>query len=356
MRCRWKASTSLWFASAVIGGSLLAACGDSSAPVRPPTQGDSTGTDTNHTSVTFSAENLGVLPGHRQSFAFGINAAGDVAGYSETSSGATHPVLWIAGAATDLGVPFGPSGVAYDVNDARTVVGYSGDTLDTRGVVWKGGSFTLILAQTPRQQVIAYGLNNANEVVGTFIGITGLARAFRYTSARGLTNIHPSGGYVASKAFAISDQGTVVGEVTLASGETHAAMWSAVNSFTDLGTLGGLAGTAFGVNASGAVVGESEDATRQVVPFVWRAATGLRALAPAGSARDISDLGRIVGYESGAVLAATRLSASVVVLPLLPNSTTSKAFAVNRCGSIAGTANILNGTSRAVRWVISRCD
>jgi probable HAF family extracellular repeat protein len=348
------------YAALIIGSGLLAACRDAAAPVpaSAPEEIGASAADTNTANATFTAQNLGVIPGGVESFGLGINAGGDVAGYSGAGT-ALRPVLWIGTAPMDLGVPFGPAAAAYDVNDARTVVGYSGDTLDTRGFVWKAGTFTLITApgSGSRQQVFAYDVNNADVVAGAFLAARNTMHAFRYTSGGGLVDIHPGGVYLGSQAFAVNDQGVIAGEVMLATGETHAARWSATNAFTDLGTLGGTVGVAHGLNNAGAIVGESEEPGSGVVPFIWRSGTGMRGIGAPGSAQDISDLGRAVGFDAARFRAATKKgTATPQLLPLLPTGFASQAFAVNRCGTIAGSATISGGFNRAVRWVIAVCD
>lgn len=46
---------------------------------------------------------LGTLGGERSSWAYAINAAGQVVGWSRTAEGAEHAFLWQDGTTTDLG-------------------------------------------------------------------------------------------------------------------------------------------------------------------------------------------------------------------------------------------------------------
>lgn len=83
---------------------------------------------------------LGTLGGD-ESIAYAINADGHVAGASQAEDGLWRPFLWSDGVMTDLGplvTEYGSatSGYAYDLNDADTVVGHSGN----RGFVWSAGS------------------------------------------------------------------------------------------------------------------------------------------------------------------------------------------------------------------------
>jgi probable HAF family extracellular repeat protein len=70
---------------------------------------------------------LGTLPGGSQSFAFDINAAGEVAGMSNVGGGEFHAVIWQRGIIRDLGI-----GQAYGINNRGQVVGIRG----SRPTLW----------------------------------------------------------------------------------------------------------------------------------------------------------------------------------------------------------------------------
>src|SRR5262249_47962016 len=73
---------------------------------------------------SYLVTDLGVTAGFDSSYAYGVNKAGDVAGY-EWNSGAEHAFLWHNGVMTDLGTLGGANSVAYGINDADQVVGWS---------------------------------------------------------------------------------------------------------------------------------------------------------------------------------------------------------------------------------------
>ena len=82
---------------------------------------------------------LGTLGGVN-SKAYGINATGNVVGYSQTTAGDTHAFLSATGTMTDLGTLGGTTSTAYGINAAGTVVGYSTTaTSDSRAFVWESG-------------------------------------------------------------------------------------------------------------------------------------------------------------------------------------------------------------------------
>ena len=85
-----------------------------------------------------SITDLGTLPGGDESEARGINARGQVVGFSETASGEFHAFLWEDGRMTDLGtLPGGTSSSAFGINSRGQVVGESNTASGERhAVLW----------------------------------------------------------------------------------------------------------------------------------------------------------------------------------------------------------------------------
>ena len=87
--------------------------------------------------------NLGNLGGQRGR-AYGINAAGQVVGFSATPRDGDRAFLWINGVMTDLGTLGGRRSQANAINDAGHVVGVSltkGDTVQ-HAFLWRNGVMT----------------------------------------------------------------------------------------------------------------------------------------------------------------------------------------------------------------------
>ena len=202
---------------------------------------------------------LGTLLGGTNSAALAINNAGQVVGWATVGAAETHATVWTGSTATDLGTLSGITSFALAINDSGQVVGYS-DALGNTAVhatIWNGTTPTDLGIQF-KGYSYAYGINNSGQVAGygTFApyfephaiiwnGITPTALG---TQVAG----------VSSFATAINDSGQVAGmSETLGRNGHHATIWNG-NIATDLGTLpGGMYSYAAAINNSGQVVGYS---------------------------------------------------------------------------------------------------
>lgn len=241
--------------------------------------------------VEWSIKDLGTLGG-TFSIAQGINDSGQVVGQSSIADGPNlHAFLYDGSALVDLG---GTYSGALDINSAGQVIG--SNSLDRH-------TFSPFIYQKGAMQDfvdvsgIAWGLNNAMQVVGSFhvgdnqhaflyrddilydLGTLGGSRsvamdinnsglvvggsamrgsasdhAFLYRNRR-MFDLGTLGGTY-SMAYAINDQAQVVGESTTAGGDSHAFI-TFFNGLRDLGTLGGDYSQALGINNTGQVVGAS---------------------------------------------------------------------------------------------------
>src|SRR5450755_1065971 len=129
---------------------------------------------------SYTATDLGTLPGSIISSAYGINDRGQIVGWATTASGYPHAFSYTPkGGMVDLGtLPGDPNSVAYGVNDGGEIVGYSG---------------------TPSS-----------------------AHAFSYTPKGGMVDLGTLPGGSNSTATGVNDHGQIVGWSTTASGDTHA--------------------------------------------------------------------------------------------------------------------------------------
>jgi probable HAF family extracellular repeat protein len=161
--------------------------------------------------------------GGNQSYGNAINAAGQVVGSAQTDSSITRAFLWdrIAGV-KDLGTlkpADGSTSLAIGINDLGQVVGYT-DT--DAGIVqhafrWTqaGGMEDLgSLGTGSANRSEAWGINNVGQVVGRTGTSAGL-RGFVWTEAGGMVDLNtlflPGTTHVVVLAQGINDSGEIVG-------------------------------------------------------------------------------------------------------------------------------------------------
>ena len=173
---------------------------------------------------------IGDLPGGNQSFAFGLSPDGSrVAGQSSTGS-EIRAVLFGTGGLTNLGTLGGTISVGFGVSNNGVVVGHS------------------LLAN--RQ-----------------------ARAFRWTSAGGMTNLGALAGGTQSDAQGVSADGSVVSGYSRTPAGQRAFRWTDGTGMVSLGTLGGSVSAGRGIsNDGGVIVGRSLNTSNLLEAFRWTSA------------------------------------------------------------------------------------
>ncbi len=254
--------------------------------------------------------NLGSFGG-TDSRAFGINNSGQVTGYSRDAGGLAHSFVFSAG--TGL-VDFGGFGngegtFPQHINASGQVVGFSPLGGNDRAFRFSPPNLTLdlgtIAGSTLPATAAAYGINDAGRVVGIASTPSGFNRAFRTDAGGG--NIAELGtlGGDESWAYAINNAGQVAGTSDSLSIDTHAFLFTDGSGMTDLGTLGGYVSTAFALDGAGNVIGTAETASSAMHAFLWTQASAamrdLNEYIPVNSgwvlteARGVNDAGQIVG-------------------------------------------------------------
>mgnify|MGYP000867447663 CR=1 FL=1 len=184
---------------------------------------------------------LGALGG-AESRAYGINAAGQVVGYSSTASGRFNAFLW-DGTMRSLGtLPNAAESFAYAINDNGQITGVSLDlgSVAPRAFRWQNGVLTELGAFAPR------AINKSGEIVGALNVKRGNAGGVDWFE--------------------------------------HACLWRN-GTLTDLGTLAGSFSYANGISDAGQIVGHSFAADNATTRgFLWQGGT-LADLGPTGSER-----------------------------------------------------------------------
>ena len=180
-----------------------------------------------------TATDLGTLGG-TYSGATAINNVGQVAGYSNISgSSTTHATLWNHTAVTDL-TPGGSGSAASAINDVGQVAGYTSAN-EYRATLWNGTTQT-DLGTLGGRSSLAYGINSAGQVVGwsyTADNATGHAALWDATTMTDLGTqggTYGAGNTYMSFATAINNAGQIAGYARTTYNENyHAAVWNGAN-------------------------------------------------------------------------------------------------------------------------------
>jgi probable HAF family extracellular repeat protein len=277
---------------------------------------------------------LGTYVSGGMSYATGINNNGQVVGWyaEEDTTTGTTAFMWQNGTMTSLGTMGGTSSVATDINGTGQVVGYAKDaTGNYQAFLWNGSSWQALASSYSGMNSAAYAINNGGLVGGTFQTdvkdpqgkyTNYEAATWTGSTASTLQSLQNVGyevwGGPVSQVYSISNTGIVVGKSSvgapygddLGDPASHAVIWNANGSVTDLGTIGqcntnsGICtSAAFGVNDSGQIVGVSGDSTNtNLRPFIYSNGTmtdlGTVGTATNGYAYAINNSGQVVGYSS----------------------------------------------------------
>lgn len=186
----------------------------------------------------------------------------------------------------------------------------------------------------------AYDINDARVVVGVSASGSG-----RQTAVRWAKGIATSLGPEQARAAAINSKGVIVGTVRTPKGKAlHAARWRHLIR-EDLGTLGGTTSDAHDINDAGWIVGASDlPGVTERHATLWRdgALIDLGTLGGSfGVARAVNNAGLIAGYSTtndGASHATLWLDGVPTDLGTL-GGTASYAYAINNAGTVVGCSS-----------------
>jgi len=236
-----------------------------------------------------------------------INSSGDVAGYSQNSSGAYRAFLASGSTLTDIGDLGGGSAVAYGINDVGQVVG-SAVTADGENHPFLYSAGKMIDLGTLGSKNndwwnVAQGVNNAGVVTGTSYDANGNFFGFVWRNGKMIKMGTLGGSW--SQGNAINTKGQITGLAYTKTGLAHGFIAPCgACKLTDLGTFAGSTSTVWGIgiNDSGLVVGRSTYANTYHA-FVYSSGKikDLNKMIPAGSgwvlieADGINASGQIVG-------------------------------------------------------------
>jgi len=321
----------------------------------------------------------------------GINHAGAIAGAAVPPNNADlHAAIWRRSITSDLGTLGGPNSNTAEeqvINDREVVAGFSDtSTPDPNGedfcffatnlvclpFLWSKGALTPLptFGGTNAQ---ASGINNRGEVVGVSEtpNVDACSPNFLQVEAAvwwdGLiSELPPLPGDPDGVAFAINDDGDVIGISGCATGVIHAVVWRR-GAPIDLGSLGGeMFNIPGGINNRGQIVGQSDlagDTTHHAFSWDKGVMTDLGTLAGYGASvgNGINNRGQVVGFGDNGVSQVALVWEGGVATDLNtliapnPDWFLAEALSTNDRGEITGYA-LSNSTGLVRAFVLAPCE
>jgi probable HAF family extracellular repeat protein len=266
----------------------------------------------------------------------------------------------------DLGTLGGASSYAFDINSSNQVVGYAKlSTGGERAFLFKdannngvadAGEMVNLGTLAGYASSYAYALNNNGVIVGIAVNATNSRKAVRFQTTGTPTDLQMG---IASSAYDVNIHGEIVGATLLGISYT-AVHRSPTGQVTQLGTLGGgfPYSEAFAINDSGTIVGySSTDAGDSA--FVRPAGGSMTAIGFENQpfffeydyAWGINNDGQIAGEgfnELQQYHAFSHESGTTTDLGVPPEFTDSMGLAINSDGVIVGHGKNSAGEPRAV--------
>jgi hypothetical protein len=216
------------------------------------------------------------LPSRSFAVSNSANDSGIVVGTGATTFFGSDrlPVIWQSGLVSQLPLPPGETlGDANSVNASSVAVGSVDAGSLQRGVIYTGGSATIITQTTPNGSyfLTAFGINDAGRVVGQGIDPLNAARNVGIVYDIGQSSAFEVGalpGMNGALAFGVSNTGYVVGSSMLNQGSGLPFIWSDQGGIVAIPLASGTSeGSARAVNSAGWVVGN--DSSAFSIPFLY---------------------------------------------------------------------------------------
>jgi probable HAF family extracellular repeat protein len=358
-------------------------------------------------------QDLGTLPGGNFSFAYAINARGQIAGVSENDQidpvGNGYPefraVLWQNGKIQDLGTLGGTSSFASSINNRGQVIGQAlNDVPDpysmlgngsltsltqTRAFLWEHGTMR-DLGTLGGPDSWAMFVNNGGQVAGFSYTSNDPVPSndppvppivpFLWSKEKGMQNLGNFGGTnplfqsFAQIVVGLNNHGQVTGTMFMTGDQTvHGYLWDG-QQLADLGTLGGSDSFPSGLNDAATVVGTAFLTGDQVLhAFRWERGeiTDLGTVGddPCSGAVNVNSRGQIVGVSSDNCATNTRallwendeppVDLNTLISPNSPLQL-KVAFLINERGEIVGAGGppgcAVDDDSCAQAYVLIPCD
>ena len=307
----------------------------------------------------FATPTTGVIDigslGSGYSQAYGINAAGQVVGFSfavVNGEWVQHAFVWSqAGGIVDLGTLGGRWSSPYAINDAGTVVGVSEMADGTwRAFGWNAQAGMYALDAPPGGDSYAVALNASGHSVGTAWTGYGASQAMLWNATGVASNIGGLSGANESHAYRINDAGQVMGMSKFYDGSDNEVaarpfFYTQATGIIDMGTLGGTKAEPRFINRQGRVAGASLTANNAGPhAFTWTLGGGMTALTLGGAQSfptDINATGQVVGWghtANGATRGFSWTEGGGIVDVGTFGGSSSAAYGATRNGQVIGRA------------------
>jgi probable HAF family extracellular repeat protein len=195
-------------------------------------------------------------------------------GVATPTYGQSQGFLYDSGTYTTLNNPLATGTTsAYGINDAGQIVGSYVDGTGIHGFVYSNGSYSTINNPLNPNNTVLYGINNAGQVVGQYGGANGIMQGFLYSNGTFTTLQDPASPNF-TQANGISNGGLITGNINISQGPgfggTGFGFVYNSGSYTHLSypnsTCIGCGTIANGINSAGQVVGYALPFTVPIPP------------------------------------------------------------------------------------------
>jgi probable HAF family extracellular repeat protein len=146
---------------------------------------------------------LGTLPGGAGSTATGINASGQIVGYSGTADVSNHAFLYSNGIMTDLGTLGGNSSAATAINSHGEVVGYADSASGTHAFLYFNGVMIDLDSLLPTNPERAFRFANAINDSGQIAGYIDVG-LWQHAILLNLTTLSPNSATAEGASFTLT--------------------------------------------------------------------------------------------------------------------------------------------------------
>jgi probable HAF family extracellular repeat protein len=245
--------------------------------VLPLTAGRSAPPADQDCSPYYASTDLGALPGFEHTYAVAVNESSQVLCQALSEAGESRAFLWDGGVTTDLGTLDGASIVPYALNDSGQAVGAALESGGSTAFTWFQGVFAVLPTPDGFVGAEARAISNSGTVAGNVLDAGGGKHACLWEGGQPV--LLPSlPGHTFAEANALNEVGQVAGTSFAVydpaapghAGQGMAVVWQQ-GGVSAVGTLPGYSySEAYGINDQGDVVGACFEAPAFRVGYVLR--------------------------------------------------------------------------------------